>query len=59
MLPVTTEATVMPAMMAKGKFQGGITRANSQRNIDQLIALAGILDGRGCGGQAQRFLARA
>ena len=54
-LPVTMAAAVMPAMMAKGKFHGRNDRAHAERDVEELVALAGILDGRGCGGQAQGF----
>ena len=54
-LPVTMEAAVMPAMMAKGKFQGGITAPTPSGMIEELVALAGILDGRGRRGQPQGF----
>ena len=45
----------MPAMMAKGKFHGRDDGAHAERDVKQLVALAGVLDGGGCGGQAQGF----
>src|SRR5882724_5126855 len=38
-LPVTSEATTMPAMMAQGKFHGGTTTP-TQRNVDEIVAFA-------------------
>ncbi len=54
-LPVTMAAAVMPAMMAKGKFQGENDSADSERDVEQLVALAGILNGSRSGGQSQRL----
>jgi hypothetical protein len=41
----------------EGKVPGRNDRAHAERNVEQLVALAGILNGRGGGGQAQRFAA--
>ena len=54
-LPVTMAAAVMPAMMANGKFHGGITAPTPERNVNQLVALAGILDRRCGSSKAQGF----
>ena len=52
-LPVTMAAAVMPAMMAKGKFHGRDDGADAERNVAELVALAGELDGGGGGGEAE------
>ncbi len=54
-LPVTIEATVMPAIMAREKFHGGITAPTPKRDVVQLIPLAWILDRRRHRSKAQRL----
>ena len=54
-LPVTSAATVMPARIASGKFHGGITTPDAQRQIDHFIALAGHLHHGLRAGQAQHL----
>ena len=54
-LPVTMAAAVMPAMMAKGKFHGGMTAPHAERDVAQAVAFARQLDRRGCGVQLERL----
>ena len=56
-LPQTMDAAVMPAMMAKGKFQGGMTAPTPSGNVAELVALAGELDGGGGLVEAEGFAA--
>jgi hypothetical protein len=41
-LPVTTEATVMPAMIASGKFHGGITAPTPSGTYSRWFCSPGI-----------------
>ena len=45
-LPVTTDASVIPAIIASGKFHGGIDDANAERDVVELVLLAGKRDKR-------------
>ncbi len=41
-LPATSAAVVMPARIASGKFQGGMTTRHAERDVLELVVLAGV-----------------